>query len=195
MGYVQCLTPPIRRTDHDFSMTQSYPQHLIKKATLADGVVITIRPIRPEDAQIEAEFVRNLSEESRYYRFMDTLRELSPQMLSHFTHVDYVRHMALIAVIGTGGRETEIAVARYIVTDDGTDCEFAIVVADAWQRKGIGSQLMQALIETARARGLRRMFGEVLTSNHKMLELMNRLGFQLKLDPAEPRLMRVEKQL
>jgi acetyltransferase len=172
-----------------------YPQHLVRKATLADGTVLTIRPIRPEDAQIEAEFVRNLSEESRYYRFMDTLRELSSQMLSHFTHVDYDRHMAFIAVTGEGARETEIAVARYIVSDDGTSCEFAVVVADAWQRKGVGTLLMRTLIETAGARGLRRMFGEVLTGNHKMLELMQRLGFQLKLDPGDPRLMRAEIRL
>ncbi|MEK6592438.1 MAG: N-acetyltransferase, partial [Pseudomonadota bacterium] len=98
-------------------MTPSYPQHLVRKEILADGTVVTLRPIRPGDAQIEAEFARNLSDESRYYRFMDTLRELSPQMLSYFTHVDYDRHMALIAVIDAGGQETEIAVARYIVAD------------------------------------------------------------------------------
>jgi acetyltransferase len=176
-------------------VAQPYPQHLVRQVTLADGTALTIRPIRPEDARIEAEFVRNLSEESRYYRFMDTLRELSPQMLSHFTHVDYDRHMAFIAVTGEGARETEIAVARYIVSDDATSCEFAVVVADAWQRKGVGTLLMRTLIETARARGLRRMFGEVLAGNHKMLELMQRLGFQLKLDPGDPRLMRAEIRL
>lgn len=175
-------------------MTSSYPQHLVKKVTLADGTAITIRPIRPEDARIEAEFVRNLSEESRYYRFMDTLRELSPQMLSHFTRVDYDRHMAFIAVSGEGAQETEIAVARYIAAGDGTSCEFAIVVADAWQRKGVGTLLMRTLIETARARGLRMMFGEVMTGNHKMLELMQHLGFQLKLEPGDPHLMRAEIQ-
>lgn len=176
-------------------MAQPYPRHLARKVTLADGTALTIRPIRPQDAQIEAEFVRNLSEESRYYRFMDTLRELSPQMLSHFTHVDYDRHMAFIAVTGEGTRETEIAVARYIVTDDGTGCEFAIVVADAWQRKGVGTLLMRTLIETASARGLRKMFGEVLTGNRKMLELMQRLGFQLTRDPGDPHLMRAEIRL
>jgi acetyltransferase len=176
-------------------VAQPYPPHLVRQVTLADGTALTIRPIRPEDARIEAEFVRNLSEESRYYRFMDTLRELSPQMLSHFTHVDYDRHMAFIAVTGEGARETEIAVARYIVSDDATSCEFAVVVADAWQRKGVGTLLMRTLIETARAHGLRRMFGEVLAGNHKMLELMQRLGFQLKLDPGDPRLMRAEIRL
>lgn len=176
-------------------MTQSYPQHLVKKITLVDGTMLTIRPIRPEDARIESEFVRNLSEEARYYRFMDTLRQLSPQMLSHFTRVDYDRHVAFIAVTGEGAQETGIAVARYIVTDDGASCEFAIVVADAWQRKGVGTLLMRTLIETASARGLRTMFGEVMAGNRKMRGFMQRLGFQLTQDPGDPHLMRAEMRL
>ena len=107
-----------------------YPAHLVRSATLADGASLVIRPIAPADAAIEQEFVRNLSAESRYFRFMDALRELSPQMLSHFTQVDYDRHMALVAVSGESD-ETEVAVARYTVSPDDVSCEFAIVVADA----------------------------------------------------------------
>jgi acetyltransferase len=176
-------------------VTRPYPHHLVNKATLADGTVITIRPIRPEDAQIEADFVRSLSDESRYFRFMDTIRELSPRMLSHFTRIDYDLHMALIAVTDINGQETETAVARYIVTDEGTSCEFAIVVADAWQCKGIGSRLMQTLIESARARGLSTMFGNVLAGNHNMLKLMTRLDFQSKMQTENPGEIRVELKL
>lgn len=174
---------------------QPYPSHLVKDVTLDNGCTITIRPIRAEDAEIEAEFVRNLSDESRYYRFMDSLRELTPQMLSHFTQVDYDRHMALIAVTRSDGREIEIAVARYVMMDDGTGCEFAIVVADGWQRKGVGAHLMRALMDAARQRGLRTMFGEVLASNYKMLGLMKRLGFHITFDPNDAHIMRVEARL
>lgn len=73
---------------------------------LADGTAVSIRPIRPEDAAIEQEFVRKLSHESRYFRFMDTVRELSPRMLAHFTQVDYDRHMALTTVTERDGRES-----------------------------------------------------------------------------------------
>ena len=174
---------------------QAYPSHLIKNVLLADGSEITLRPIRPQDAQIEAEFVRNLSDESRYYRFMDTLRELSPQMLSRFTRVDHDRHLALIAVSRKDGRESEIGVARYVVTDDGSECEFAIVVADAWQGKGVGTHLLRALMDAARQRGVRTMFGEVLASNHKMLKFVRRLGFRAAVDPDDPRVVRVTAQL
>lgn len=174
---------------------QPYPSHLVKHLKLADGAAITIRPIRPEDAAIEQAFVRNLSHESRYFRFMDTLLELSPRMLSHFTQVDYDRHMALIAVTQDAGKEIEIAVARYVIAEDDKIGEFAIVVADQWQRKGVGRLLLRALMDAARSRGLVAMYGEVLASNHKMLKLMHQLGFTSTFDHGDPRLMRVECQL
>jgi len=174
---------------------QPYPGHLVKSMTLADGTPVTIRPIRPGDAKIEADFVRNLSNESRYFRFMDSLRELTPQMVSHFTQIDYDRHMALIVVTGTKGEQNEIAVARYVTTDCAVRCEFAIAVADAWQHMGLGTLLMRMLIDAARERGLRIMFGEVLATNHKMLNLVSRLGFTMDLDPLDPHLMRIEAQL
>jgi acetyltransferase len=160
--------------------------------TLGDGTAVTIRPIRPEDEGIEQEFVRNLSDESRYYRFGETVRELSPRMLSHFTRVDYDRHMALIAVGERDGHEIQIGVARYVAGGDRQSCEFAIVIADGWQRKGLGTRLMQALMAAARAAGVREIYGEVLASNHKMLQLTAKLGFSARFDESDPRVMRVE---
>ena len=172
-----------------------YPDHLVQQLMLRDGSVVTVRPIRPEDAEIEQQFVRNLSDESRYNRFMDSVRELSPRMLLHFTHVDYERHMALIAVSGHGGAELQVGVARYVVDADGRRCEFAIVIADDWQRKGLGTLLMQALMAAARTAGVRVMYGDVLASNQRMLQLMARLGFAARFDDDDPRQMRIEANL
>jgi acetyltransferase len=174
---------------------QPYPDHLIKTLHLSDGTRITIRPIRAEDANIEQSFVRGLSDESRYYRFMDMLRELSPQMLKQLTDIDYHNQMALIAVTRHAGKETEIAVGRYVVFPNGEDCEFAIVVGDGWQRKGIATALMQLLIEAARRRGLKKMIGEVLASNHKMLHFVSCLGFHAEMDATDPTQVRVTKNL
>src|SRR5690606_10392527 len=68
-----------------------YPAHLVSYWQMADGMDVIIRPIRPEDAKIEQEFVRNLSEESRYFRFMNSVQELSESMLVRFTQIDYSR--------------------------------------------------------------------------------------------------------
>jgi acetyltransferase len=177
------------------SPVQPYPDHLVQRVVLRDGSEIVIRPIRPEDAEIEQAFVRNLSDESRYYRFMDTVRELSPRMLAHFTRVDYHQHLALIAVTPGAAGETQIGVARYFADTEGQRCEFAIVVADAWQQKGLGTRLMRALMDAARRAGLRVMYGDVLASNHRMLQLMTALGFSLRFEEQDPHVLRAEIQL
>jgi len=162
-----------------------YPADLVTDWKLADGASILLRPIRPEDAQMEQEFVRGLSEDSRYFRFMNTVRELSPAMLARFTQIDYDREMAFVAVRDEGGREVEIAVARYATNPDGQTCEFAIVVADSWQCKGLGRRMLELLIETARARGLKTMVGHVLAGNQAMLALCGKLGFRISDHPED----------
>ena len=108
---------------------------------------------------------------------MQSITELSPQMLARFTQIDYDREMALIAVVDVDGRETEIGVTRYIINPDGKSCEFALVVADNWQGRGIAHRLMQQLIDTARNHALKIMEGDVLANNHEMLNLAAKLGF------------------
>ena len=156
-----------------------YPYHLVKEVQLADGSNMTVRPIRPEDANMEQEFVRQLSAQSRYFRFMQSVNELTAEMLIRFTQLDYNREMALIAVQEKNGKEMELGVTRYVMNPDGKSCEFALVVADGWQNKGIGSQLLGMLIDAAQDRGFRSMTGEILSDNQKMLTLAKRLGFHI----------------
>jgi acetyltransferase len=190
---VDALTPRLERYGH--MAIHPYPAHLVSDWQLADGTDIVIRPIRPEDAEIEQAFVRNLSPQSRYFRFMQTLKDLTPEMLVRFTQIDYHRELALIAVMTVDGKEAEIAVARYITNPDGTSCEFALVVADEWQGKGVGTRLMHGLMEAARARGFRTMDGEVLAANTSMLEFVENLGFEIRPNPNDPNVKTVVKAL
>jgi len=146
---------------------------------LDDGSKVTVRPIRPDDAEIEQAFVRGLSQDSRYSRFMGEVSELSPEMLYRFTHNHYPDDYALIVTSpGEGGKEKEIAVARYIMLPGGKRCEYAIAVADEWQHHGIGHRLMTAIMKVAREAGMRYMEGYVLATNHKMLDVVKSLGFE-----------------
>jgi acetyltransferase len=172
-----------------------YPAHLIKRVMLADGTPLTIRPIRPADMNLEKAFVKNLSDYSRYYRFMQPIRELSPAMLEHFTHPDYDREMALIALSSRDGQEEEIGAARYVKYPDGRHCEFALAVADKWQGRGVGTALMRELISAARSFGLESMEGFVLTSNQAMLKLVKFLGFSSTMNPDDLKQMTVWKDL
>ncbi len=172
-----------------------YPTHLVTRWQLPDGTDMVIRPIRPEDAEIEQDFVRKLSEQAKYFRFMQSIDELTPAMLARFTQIDYDREMAFIAVVDRDGVEEEIGVSRYVTNPDMTTCEFALVVADAWQHKGVAHRLMDALIETARTRGLKLMEGEVLAANHNMLSFVRSLGFAVSTSVEDPAIKYVCKEL
>jgi len=176
-------------------MANPYPAELVRRLSLRDGARVTLRPIRPEDRQIEKEFVHNLSDQSKYFRFMSAFRELNDAMLNRFTQIDYDREMALIAVVCENKLETEIGVARYIVSTEGSSCEFALAVADAWQHRGVGSILLRSLIEAARARGLKVMEGMVMAENHKMLALMAAFGFDIRSEPGNASVKLVSKNL
>ncbi|MCW8957022.1 MAG: bifunctional acetate--CoA ligase family protein/GNAT family N-acetyltransferase [Gammaproteobacteria bacterium] len=162
-----------------------YPKHLVNHLQLADGSNITIRPIRPEDATIEQTFIQRLSAETKYFRFMQALHELTPQMLVRFTQIDYDLEMALIAVAHQHDDEIQIGVARYATNPDGTSCEFAVVIADEWHHKGLGFRLMSHLMEIAKARDLTIMEGEVLSNNQEMLKMADKLGFNIKQSPDD----------
>jgi acetyltransferase len=172
-----------------------YPSHLESQWRLDDATNVTIRPIRPEDAELEQEFVRGLSGETKYFRFVETLRELTPALLARLTQIDYDREMALLAVSETAGKETVLGIARYIANPDAESCEFALVVADQWQRKGLGRKLLASLLDAARAKGLKRMEGEVLAANQAMLRLVAGLGFTIADNPEDPAGKRVIKPL
>jgi acetyltransferase len=166
-----------------------YPAELIEDVTLSDGARLTVRPIRPEDAELERQFVEALSPQSRYLRFFYQLNQLTPTMLARFTQVDYDREMALVAVAEEHhprGHPTFVAVARYVTNPDGTSAEFAVVVADAWHKRGVARALMQRLIASAQSRGLTQLDGIVLRENTGMLALATAMGFVARDDPGVP---------
>ncbi len=172
-----------------------YPSKLASEYQLPDGTRLNIRPIRPEDAALERDFVDALSDRSRYLRFMYAMKKITPQMVSRFTQIDYDREMALIAVIDTDGRERQIAVARYVTNPDGRSSEFAIVVADDWHGRGIATELLRRLIDVARDQRLETLDGVVLKENRGMLALASELGFKQQPSPDDPQTMIVSLRL
>ncbi|MBV1915603.1 MAG: GNAT family N-acetyltransferase [Pseudomonadales bacterium] len=176
-----------------------YPKHLLTQWQLRDGTTVNVRPIRPADAEIEQQFVRSLSDESRYMRFWSYMSELNRRMLAEFTKVDFNRQMALIVTVDQeeNGQtvEREIAVASYVLCQDRTSCEFAVAVADDWQGHGLGYRLMEYLIDEARRWGLKKMDGEVMGHNSGMMAMMKKLGFKSRFDPDDYSIKIVSKEL
>ena len=165
-----------------------YPASQEREWPLKGGVLATVRPIRPDDAEMLQTFVRGLSQESRYFRFASAINELPARVLARFTLIDYDREMALVAVVksklasASGALEEVermIGVSRYVTNPDGSSCEFSLVVADDFKGQGLGTRLMLSIIELARAKGLAEIMGLILTQNTGMLRLMASLGFHV----------------
>ena len=175
-----------------------YPVELEGTIELPGGTVLALRPIRPEDAEIERRFVAGLSDETRYFRFFYRLHELTPAMIGRFTQVDYDRELALLALTSdphAPGGQAIVGIARYIANPDFANAEFAVVVTDAWQRRGVASALMKALIACARSKGLRTLHGVVLRANQNMLQFVQRLGFVVHEDAEDPEQVNVSLAL
>lgn len=174
---------------------RAYPRECEHRVSTRDGTAYLIRPIVPEDAEREIAFVRSLSTESRYRRLMYSLREPTRAMIEPYVNVDYDHRMALVALHGTPGDERIVGVARYALDDRADAHEFAVVVADGWQGRGVGRRLMEELVEYGRSHGVRRMFGKVLHDNAPMLTLADKLGFVPDACPDDPLLVVVTLEM
>ena len=163
--------------------------------TLDDGKKLTLRHIAPGDDIIEQAFVRKLSVQSRYLRFHGTIKELNKKDLKKLTNPDPLNAEALIILYKGEINEEEIGVARFVIDSDGKSCEFAIVVADEWQKRGLGTKLMKALISHAQSRGIKRIQGSVLNDNSGMLQFVKGLGFEETTDPDDSSVVLVIKDL
>jgi acetyltransferase len=171
-----------------------YPAHLVAYRRLPDGTQIVIRPIRPEDDAIERAFIGGLSPDSGYNRLLSG-RRLTPDEIRHLTRIDYQREMAFVAATVDGGQVRLLGVARYVRDADGSGAEFALVVADAWQHRGVGTLLLGTLLRHAASAGIVRLRGITLATNEAMQNLARKLGFVQKRDPQDATVRQVEKTL
>ena len=154
--------------------------------TLLDGSEVTVRALRKEDAALERDFIRNLSPESRWMRFLGQIGDPSDSLIRKLTELDYQHDMAFIALSRESGIVREVGVSRYSLAPDGQSCECAVTVADTWQGKGLGTVLMRDLFDIARRRGIHSMFSIDANENERMQELARDLGFKRKRDPDDP---------
>lgn len=172
-----------------------YPTQLIESWTLRNGQRATLRPVLPQDDVSEQAFVAALSPASRRNRFHGAVNGLSTARAESMTNIDYQRHMGFVVTVMEGETERVIADARYVMNDEGSSAEFAVVVADAWHGLGLGRRLISALCRCAHRAGARWLCGEVLAGNRDMLVLMQRCGFSAVPHPADDALVKVERSV
>lgn len=175
---------------------EHYPTRWIDVWQLPGGRRVIVRPVLPQDAELEQALVRALSPASRYQRFFAPIRELPAGWLQRLTQIDYRRQQAFIVETFIGEQALAVAEARYVVDDGGEECEFAVVVADDWQHLGLARRLMQLLQQSAAEAGLKRMVGDVLSTNRAMLSLALSQGFKAMRHPdGGAQVLRVQRVL
>lgn len=151
-----------------------------------DGEIVTIRPIRIMDSQMEADFIRRLSPLTKHYRFFGGVSELSSDQVSRLCDVDGRHSMAFVATIRRDGREMEIGVIRYAPYSRPGEREIAVTVTDEWQHKGLGTKLMKRLIQFARCNGVKQLYSIGLSDNAAMRALAGDLNMSAHRDLDDP---------
>lgn len=170
------------------------PIPVIQTRAWAQAGALTLRAIRPQDEALLADLLNNLSPLARRNRFHGAIK-VSPAQLRQMSCVDHRRHLALVVTAQVSGAEQLIADARYCIDDDGHSAEFALVVAERWQRLGIGAWAMQSLEDAAAAAGIDWLNGEVLQANAPMLGLSEHCGFALCPHPEDEQIVRAQMRL
>jgi acetyltransferase len=165
---------------HSHLIILPYPTKYVTPWKLKDGTELILRPIRPEDEPIEHELIRGLSPETSQFRFFHVIKDLSHEDLVRFCNIDYDREMAFICETNEGNKRIEIAVARLILEPNKKQGEFAVVIADKYQGRGLGTKLTNMLIEWAKEKGVEKIYAQVMAENIKMVRLAEKLGFTTK---------------
>ena len=151
-----------------------YPTELEREITLRDGARLCLRPIRPEDQDRLIAFYDRLSQHTAYQRFFTVMKRLPPDWARLLANVDYARRLALLAEHGPADAPELVGVARYEPTDRADTAEIAFVIQDAWQNRGLGTLMLDALLAAAEARGIGRFRAYVLATNARMIDLLVR---------------------
>lgn len=144
--------------------------------------MVAIRPVATRDRDRIQALVRGLTPKSRQLRFFHGVRELSQPLLERFSRAEPRGDSTLLAFAVDPIGEVLVGMAQYSASPYPTRCEFAVVVADAWQGLGIGARLMRSMVGSARAAGFESIEGEVLVENRPMLRLIRSAGFRLHRD-------------
>ena len=156
-----------------------YPKEYVTKFTMKNGKQAILRPIRPEDEPMEAEMFKNFSERTQRFRFFGLVKDISHEMLIRYTQNDYDREIAIIAEIEENNEKKMVGVVRIIADPYNETAEFAIVVADPWQKQGIGTRFTEYILDIAKKRRIKKIYANFIWDNHVMKHMFESRGFTI----------------
>jgi acetyltransferase len=176
-------------------MVRPYPKEWERGCRLPGGRSLLIRPIRPEDEALYPEFLRRVTAEDLRLRFFAPMKHFSHAFIARFTHLDYARAMAFVAIDQETGDLLGVARIHRLENGDGNHAEYAVLVRSDLKGHGLGWTLMQTLIDYARKERISVLEGEVLSENTTMLQMCGELGFHIEVSPNDPHIRVVKLEL
>jgi acetyltransferase len=157
-----------------------YPSKYETMWKLRDGRTVILRPIKPEDEPLWLKMFQNFSEQSIRFRFFQIIKDTPHETRVRYCNIDYDREMAIVAELNEGGRRRILGVVRLITEPDGKKGEIAFIVADPWQGLGLGSKMVDYMIEVCKDKKLEIIYGVMLADNYQAIGLMKKMGFILE---------------
>ncbi len=187
--------PSIRqRPPYSHLALHPYPEHYVKKITTKDGIDLTLRPIKPEDEPMWTELLGRCSRESIYMRFRYFFQWASHDVAVRYCFIDYDREIAIVAEQNDHGIRKLLGVGRLVADPDHENVEYAVLIVDEWQNRGLGGILTDFCFEIAKKWGLKRIVAQTTTDNPRMIEVFRKRGFSITVDPSSS-LVEVERAL
>jgi len=177
-------TPAATSHPHAHLAICPYPEEYTETVDLSDGTKVYLRPIKPEDEPAWKDLLRRSSTESLWKRFRYLFKEATHEMASRFCFIDYDRELALCAEVIRDDKPLLIAVARLVADPDHETADYGVLVADEFQRRGLGQLLTRKCVEIGGRWGLQRLHGETTTDNLSMIRIFRSLGFEIEYRPG-----------
>jgi len=172
------------RPRYSHLVLRPYPEEYVRPASLKDGTQVQLRPIKPEDEPLWKEMLSRCSPETILARFRASVAWKRHEIATRYCFIDYDREIAIVAELESAGARELLGVGRLIADPDHETVEYAVLIADAWQDRGLGGVLTDYCYEIARHWGLKRIVAETDPTNHRMIALFRNRGYALRTDEA-----------
>jgi acetyltransferase len=171
-----------------------YPEEYVAERTCKDGTPVTLRPIKPEDEPMWHELLGSCSKESIRFRFSSLIKQTTHEMASRYCFIDYDREIAIVAEVEEEGRRKLIAVGQLASDANHEEAEYAVLITDRWQGRGLGGMLTDYCVEVAKRWGVKRIVAETSKDNARMVTTFKNRGFSLNEEQEEDVIL-VRKEL
>jgi len=170
-------------TPQPATLSGPYPRPHEAKAFTKDGKPFYIRPIRNTDNDLLVELFNSLSPRSIFFRFLRNWKTVPPEMVAYFTRIDCRQNVAMVALEDSVSLPRMLGLCGILRRPGSTRGEFAVVVCDQWQGKGVGAKLVEISVQVAGDLGMKELWGIISPENTTMLAMAEKMGFSVRKDP------------